>query len=272
METPPEERLPVKTYVCEYSDEVIQEAITRELERGGQVFFLHNRVQTIRRAADNLRRLVPHANIVVGHGRMAESDLEGVMVAFTRGEVDVLVCTTIIESGLDIPNANTLIIDRADRFGLSQLYQLRGRVGRGGHRAYTYLMIPRSMRITEAAGKRLKVILEAAELGAGFRIAMRDLEIRGAGNILGSQQSGHIHAVGFELYAQLLNDAVAEIQADQGNNMDAVEGQPAMSQPRVSLSLGCPFTRGLRLPPSHSPGHLPAPHPGTEPPRGRRHP
>ena len=237
METPPEERLPVKTYVCEYSDEVIQEAITRELERGGQVFFLHNRVQTIRRAADNLRRLVPHANIVVGHGRMAESDLEGVMVAFTRGEVDVLVCTTIIESGLDIPNANTLIIDRADRFGLSQLYQLRGRVGRGGHRAYTYLMIPRSRRITEAAGKRLKVILEAAELGAGFRIAMRDLEIRGAGNILGSQQSGHIHAVGFELYAQLLNDAVAEIQADQGNNMDAVEGQPAMSQPRVSLSL-----------------------------------
>ena len=237
METPPEERLPVKTYVCEYSDEVIQEAITRELERGGQVFFLHNRVQTIRRVADNLRRLVPHANIVVGHGRMAESDLEGVMVAFTRGEVDVLVCTTIIESGLDIPNANTLIIDRADRFGLSQLYQLRGRVGRGGHRAYTYLMIPRSTRITEAAGKRLKVILEAAELGAGFRIAMRDLEIRGAGNILGSQQSGHIHAVGFELYAQLLNDAVAEIQADQGNNIDAVEGQPAVSQPRVSLSL-----------------------------------
>ena len=195
METPPEDRLPVKTYVCEYSDDVIKEAITRELERGGQVFFLHNRVQTIRMAADNLRRLVPHASIVVGHGRMAESDLEGVMIAFTRGEVDVLVCTTIIESGLDIPNANTLIIDRADRFGLSQLYQLRGRVGRGGHRAYTYLMIPRRRRITEAAGKRLKVILEAAELGAGFRIAMRDLEIRGAGNMLGSEQSGHIHAV-----------------------------------------------------------------------------
>ena len=237
METPPEDRLPVKTYVCEYSDDVIKEAITRELERGGQVFFLHNRVQTICMAADNLRRLVPHASIVVGHGRMAESDLEGVMVAFTRGEVDVLVCTTIIESGLDIPNANTLIIDRADRFGLSQLYQLRGRVGRGGHRAYTYLMIPRLRRITEAAGKRLKVILEAAELGAGFRIAMRDLEIRGAGNILGSEQSGHVLAVGFELYTQLLNDAVAEIRADQGINTDAVEGQTTMSQTRVSLSL-----------------------------------
>ena len=235
METPPEERIPVKTYVSEYSDDVIKEAILRELERGGQVFFLHNRVHTIRRVADNLKRLVPQARIAVGHGRMGEAALEETMVTFTNGEVDVLVCTTIIESGLDIPNANTLIVDRADRFGLSQLYQLRGRVGRGSHRAYTYLLIPRRKRITEAAGKRLKAILEAAELGAGFRIAMRDLEIRGAGNILGSEQSGHVHAVGFELYTQILNDAVAEVKAGEG---DAVAAQDQTKrQVRVSMSL-----------------------------------
>ena len=236
METPPEERLPVKTYVCEYSDDVVKEAILRELERGGQVFFLHNRVRTIRRVAENLRRLVPQARIAIGHGRMAESELEDVMVDFGQGAVDVLVCTTIIESGLDIPNANTLIIDRADRFGLSQLYQLRGRVGRGGHRAHTYMLIPPRKGITEAAGKRLKAILEASELGAGFRIAMRDLEIRGAGNVLGPEQSGHIHAVGFELYSQLLNQAVAEIKEDQQDNAEAAESQTA-SQTRVSLPL-----------------------------------
>ena len=213
MDTPPEERLPVKTYVSEYSDDVVKEAILRELERGGQVFFLHNRVQTIRRAAADLGKLIPQARIAVGHGRMAESELEEAMLSFSEGRVDVLVCTTIIESGLDIPNANTLIIDRADRFGLAQLYQLRGRVGRAGQRAYAYLLVPRGRRITEGATKRLKVILEATELGAGFRIAMRDLEIRGAGNILGAEQSGYIHAVGFELYSQLLSEAVAEIRS-----------------------------------------------------------
>ena len=237
METPPEERLPVKTYVCEYSDEVIKEAILRELERGGQLFFLHNRVRTIRRVADDLAQLVPQARIAIGHGRMAESDLEKVMLEFTQGEVDMLVCTTIIESGLDIPNANTLIIDRADRFGLSQLYQLRGRVGRSGQRAYSYLLIPPRSRITEAAGKRLKAILEAAELGAGFRIAMRDLEIRGAGNMLGAEQSGHIHAIGFELYAQLLNEAVAEVKAGMGDGGPASEAKPIRRQVRVNLSL-----------------------------------
>ena len=237
METPPEERLPVKTYLSEYSDDIVKEAILRELERGGQVFFLHNRVQTIRRVADNLNRLVPQARIAVGHGRMAEADLEEVMVAFTQGAVDVLVCTTIIESGLDIPNANTLIIDRADRFGLSQLYQLRGRVGRGGHRAYAYLLIPPRRKITEAAGKRLKVILEASELGAGFRIAMRDLEIRGAGNLLGTEQSGQIHAVGFELYTQLLNEAVAEIKADRGDATPTTETRSTRNQARVNLPL-----------------------------------
>ncbi len=235
METPPEERMPVKTYVSERSDDVIKEAILRELERGGQTFFLHNRVQTIRRVAYDLGQLVPQARIAIGHGRMSEEELEEVMIAFTQGEIDVLVCTTIIESGLDIPNANTLIIDRSDRFGLSQLYQLRGRVGRGSHRAYTYLLVPRGRRITEAAGKRLKAILEAAELGAGFRIAMRDLEIRGAGNILGSEQSGHVHAVGFELYSQILNEAVADIRAGQGDSAP-VEDLP-QSPAKVSLSL-----------------------------------
>ena len=237
METPPEERLPVKTYVSEYSDDVIKEAVLREIERGGQVFFLHNRVRTIQRAAENLQKLVPQARIAIGHGQMNEDELEDVMVAFSQGDVDVLMCTTIIESGLDIPNANTLIIDRADRFGLSQLYQLRGRVGRGRHRAYTYLLIPRGRRITEAAGKRLKAILEAAELGAGFRIAMRDLEIRGAGNILGAEQSGNIHAVGFELYTQMLNEAVSELKAVQGDAKSAPGEDQAKSPARVSLSL-----------------------------------
>ena len=236
METPPEERLPVKTYLSEYSEDLIKEAVLRELDRGGQVFFLHNRVQTIRRVADNLQRLVPQARIAVGHGRMAEAGLEEVMVSFAQGEIDVLVCTTIIESGLDIPNANTLIIDRADRFGLSQLYQLRGRIGRSSHRAFSYLLIPRGRRITDAAKKRLKAILEAGELGAGFRIAMRDLEIRGAGNILGAAQSGYIHAVGFELYTQLLNEAVAEAKANQGDAPAEVEAG-ARSETRVSLSL-----------------------------------
>ena len=236
METPPEERLPVKTHVSEYSDDVVKEAILRELERRGQVFFLHNRVQTIRRAAEDLKKLVPQARVAIGHGRMAEGELEEAMVAFTQGEVDVLVCTTIIESGLDIPNANTLIIDRADRFGLSQLYQLRGRVGRGSHRAYTYLLVPRGRRITEAAGKRLKAILEASELGAGFRIAMRDLEIRGAGNVLGAEQSGHIHAVGFELYTQLLNEAVVEIRFNEGDGASPPE-ERAPAQVRVNLPL-----------------------------------
>ena len=233
METPPEERLPVKTYVSEYSDDLIKEAIQRELERGGQVFFLHNRVQTIRRVTDGLAKLVPQARLAMGHGRMGESELEAVMVAFANGDVDVLVCTTIIESGLDIPNANTLIIDRADRFGLSQIYQLRGRVGRGGHRAHTYLLIPRGRRITDSANKRLKAILDAAELGAGFRIAMRDLEIRGAGNILGSEQSGHIHAVGFDLYTHLLNEVVAEIKSGDGGG--APVDAAATDQTRVSL-------------------------------------
>ena len=234
IDTAPEDRLPVKTYISQHKDDVIKEAILRELERGGQVFYLHNRINTIRRTAESIRALVPNARIGIGHGRMSEDGLEDVMAAFGRGEIDVLVCTTIIESGLDIPNANTLIIDRADRFGLSQLYQLRGRVGRGSNRAYTYLLIPEGQHITDSATKRLKAIMEATELGAGYRIAMRDLEIRGAGNILGSEQSGHIHAVGFDLYSQLLNEAVAELKAGEtGENGD----QPEIPKLPVRINL-----------------------------------
>ena len=213
METPPEERLPIKTYVSEESDELVREAILRELDRGGQVYFLHNRIRHIAIVADSLRRLVPEATVAIGHGRMAEDELEKVMADFARGECDVLVCTTIIESGLDLPNVNTLIVNRADTLGLAQLYQLRGRIGRGSHRAYAYFLVPRGRRITETAQKRLETILAATELGAGFRIAMKDLEIRGAGSILGAQQSGNIHAVGFDLYSQLLTQAVEEVKA-----------------------------------------------------------
>ena len=236
METPPEERFPVKTHVGEYSDQVVKEAILRELDRGGQMFYLHNRISSIRRAAAHLAQLVPEARIAVAHGRMAEEELEGEMLAFNQGDTDVLVCTTIIESGLDIPNANTLIIDRADRFGLSQLYQLRGRVGRSSSRSYSYLLVPKGRRITPEAEKRLRAILEASELGAGFRIAMRDLEIRGAGNILGAEQSGHIHAVGFELYTQLLNQAVAEQRVQRG------EAPPEELKPQADVRVDLPIS------------------------------
>ena len=235
MDSAPEARLPVKTFVSEYSEDVVKEAILREMERGGQIFYLHNRVRTIHQAAAELIKLVPHARILVGHGQMAETELEEVMVDFANGEADILVCTTIIESGLDMPNVNTLIVERADRFGLAQLYQLRGRVGRSEHRAYAYLMVPRGRRITEAAQHRLQAILEASELGAGFRIAMRDLEIRGAGNILGASQSGHIQDVGLDLYTQLLSEAVRELEEESGGS-GAAEPPPA-ELPRIDLPL-----------------------------------
>ncbi|MDE2781127.1 MAG: transcription-repair coupling factor [Chloroflexota bacterium] len=237
MNTPPEARLPVKTFVSEYNEETIREAILREIERGGQVFFLHNRVRTIQQTAVDLAQLVPEARFMIGHGQMPETELEEVMEAFADGEADVLVCTTIIESGLDMPNVNTLILDRSDRFGLSQLYQLRGRVGRGEHRAYAYLLLPRGQRITEAAEQRVQVILEASELGSGFRIAMRDLEIRGAGNLLGAAQSGQIHAVGLELYGQLLEEAVSELMS--GADGESVEESPAgpVELPRIELPM-----------------------------------
>jgi len=210
--TPPELRLPVKTFASEYSEDLIVDAVMREIEREGQVFYLHNRVKTMPEVVERLSELMPNVRITYAHGRMPEEELESVMLQFANGDSDVLVCTTIIESGIDLPNVNTLILDRADRFGLSQMYQLRGRVGRGDRRAYAYLMVPRGRKITENAERRIEAIMEASDLGAGFMIAMRDLEIRGAGNILGSAQSGHIKSVGLELYSQILNQAVDEIK------------------------------------------------------------
>ncbi|NQU96012.1 MAG: transcription-repair coupling factor [Chloroflexi bacterium] len=236
METPPEERLPIKTYISEESDDLIREAILREMDRGGQVFLLHNRVKNIDYFAHKVRELVPEATVRVGHGQMPEAELESVMADFTDGKFDVLVCTTIIESGIDLPNVNTLIVDRADTFGLSQLYQLRGRIGRGSNRAYAYLMVPRGKQLTEAAEQRLNTILAATELGAGFQIAMRDLEIRGAGNILGSEQSGHIAAIGFELYTRLLQQAVKEYRTAEGDGPPP-ENLPEFSTVRVDLGL-----------------------------------
>ena len=210
IDTPPEERLPIKTHVGEYDETLIRMAILRELDRGGQVFFVHNRVRGIRQVRQRLEQLVPEATYAVGHGQMPERELEQVMMDFAEGNVDVLVCTTIIESGLDIPNANTLIVNRADRFGLAQLYQLRGRVGRGANRAYAYFLHGR--RMTDTAHQRLEAILEASDLGAGFSVAMRDLEIRGAGEILGARQQGHIASVGFDLYSRMLAQAVNELK------------------------------------------------------------
>jgi transcription-repair coupling factor (superfamily II helicase) len=213
IETPPEDRLPIQTRVAEASAGLVKDAILRELDRGGQAFYVHNRVETIEAQADQLRRLLPGARVVVGHGQMDERLLEGVMRTFAGGEADVLVCTTIIESGLDIPNANTIVIDRADTLGLAQLYQLRGRVGRSARRAYAYLLYRRRDRLSDEARKRLQAIFNASELGAGFQIALSDLEIRGAGNILGGEQSGHMAAVGFDLYTRLLAEAVEERKA-----------------------------------------------------------
>ena len=212
METPPEERLPIKTYISEYDERPIREAILRELDRGGQVFFVHNRIASIHRVASSLMALVPEAEIAIAHGQMPEEQLENVMLEFSQGRIDILVSTTIIESGLDIPNVNTLIVNDADRLGLAQLYQLRGRVGRGTNRAYAYFLYSKGKLLTPQAQRRLKTIFEATELGAGFRIAMRDLEIRGAGNLLGVEQSGQIGAVGFDLYCRLLQQAVAELR------------------------------------------------------------
>jgi transcription-repair coupling factor (superfamily II helicase) len=218
IQTPPHDRLPVETIVTQYDERVIRDAIQRELNRGGQVFFLHNRVMTIETMAQKLRTLLPQARIVVGHGQMHSDDLEEVMTKFVNGEADVLLSTTIIESGLDIPNANTIIIDRADRFGLSDLYQLRGRVGRYKHQAYAYLLLPRHGGLLTDVRKRLSAIKQYSTLGSGFKIAMRDLEIRGAGNLLGSEQSGHITAVGFELYCQLLKQSVAALKGERAKS------------------------------------------------------
>jgi transcription-repair coupling factor (superfamily II helicase) len=234
--SPPEERLPIRTYVLQWDDEIIREAIDRELQRGGQVYFVHNRVQNIERIVSRLREIVPEARITIGHGQMPEDQLERVMMEFSAGDHDVLVCTTIIESGLDIPNANTIIMNNADRLGLAQLYQLRGRVGRGANRAYAYLLYDKDRTMTEHAQKRLEAIFEATELGAGFQIALRDLEIRGAGNVLGNEQSGHIASVGFDMYSKLVAEAVSALKAAVAPSM-AAGPQPLPPSPSVDLPL-----------------------------------
>ncbi len=215
IRTPPESRFPVETYVTEYDQHLAGEAIRRELARGGQVFYVHNRIGTIGRSLERIRAAVPEARVAVAHGRLPDEELEAVMMGFLQGEHDVLLCTSIIESGLDIPNANTLVVEDSDRFGLAQLYQLRGRVGRSNRVAYAYFTYRRGKTLTEAAQKRLEAIREFTELGSGFRIALRDLEIRGAGNVLGPEQHGHIAAVGFDLYHQMLEDALREARGER---------------------------------------------------------
>jgi transcription-repair coupling factor (superfamily II helicase) len=210
IQTPPRDRVPIITHVLPWSDQIIGEAVQRELDRGGQVFFVHNRVDTIHTAAERLRRLTPAAAVGVAHGQMPARELENVMRSFVDGATSVLVCSSIIENGLDVPNANTLIVDRADRFGLAQLYQIRGRVGRSDRRAYCYLLVPET--VTDDAEKRLRVLEHYTELGSGYSVALRDLELRGAGNLLGAEQSGFVHAVGIDTYLRLLEKAVERVR------------------------------------------------------------
>jgi transcription-repair coupling factor (superfamily II helicase) len=232
IDTPPEERLPVRSQVAESSDSLIRKAILREKSRGGQVYFVHNRVQGIRQVAQHLHQIAPEVSLVVGHGQMDEDELSRVMLDFMDGKYDVLICTTIIESGLDIPNVNTIIINHADKFGLAQLYQLRGRVGRSASQAYAYFLYSKGQSLSEIGRKRLEAIMEASELGAGFRLAMRDMEMRGAGEILGARQHGHIAAVGFDLYTRLLAQAVRELQDKRGAAPGAA----------LEIEAGLPFT------------------------------
>jgi transcription-repair coupling factor (superfamily II helicase) len=238
IETPPKDRMAIQTVVASWDDKLIQSAIEQELERGGQVYFVHNRVESIWEIAAKLQELVPKARIIVGHGQMGESQLEKVMLTFMHHEADILVATTIIENGLDIPLCNTILINRADRLGLSELYQLRGRVGRSNRRAYAYLMIPREVELTPIARRRLAALKEFSDLGAGFKIAALDLELRGAGNLLGGEQSGHIEAIGFELYTQMLDRAIREMK-----------GEAAPDEAETQLNLGL----NIRIPAEYIP-------------------
>jgi transcription-repair coupling factor (superfamily II helicase) len=227
IETPPKDRMAIQTIVAKFDEKLIRTAIEVELERGGQTYFVHNRVETIYELASKIRELVPQARVIVGHGQMPEAELERTMLAFMDGEYDVLCATSIIENGLDIPRANTIIINRADRHGLSELYQLRGRVGRSNRRAYAYLLIPPEQQLTEIARRRLAALKEFSDLGAGFKIAALDLELRGAGNMLGGEQSGHIEAIGFEMYTTMLEEAVSRLK-----------GESREERPQVTVNLG----------------------------------
>ncbi len=259
IETPPLNRIPTETLICPYDERIIRDAINREMARQGQVYFLHNRVESIQRVQLRIKQLCPNARTVVGHGQMDEHELEDVMQQFVSGEADVLISTTIIESGLDIPNANTIIIDRADRFGLADLYQLRGRVGRAQHKAYAYLLLPPGLMTVGEARKRINAIKQYSSLGAGFKIAMRDLEIRGAGNILGTAQSGHIVTIGFDLYCALLKQAVAKLKGDQVKarlevvlRTDFVVTREAEYSPRAPTVLPPPKTPASTGPTTHN--------------------
>lgn len=214
LEEPPVDRVPIQTYVMEYNEEMVREAITRELSRNGQVYYVYNRVNTIADMAAKIGEMVPDANVAFAHGQMSERELEKIMFSFINGEIDILVATTIIETGLDISNVNTIIIHDSDRMGLSQLYQLRGRVGRSNRTAYAFLMYKRDKVLREIAEKRLAAIREFTDLGSGFKIAMKDLEIRGAGNLLGERQHGHMEAVGYDLYCKMLNEAVKNLKGE----------------------------------------------------------
>ena len=236
IETPPKDRLAIHTVVAPFQPELIRSAIDLELARGGQVYFLHNRVDSIWQRAAMIQQLAPTARIGVGHGQMAEAELEKTMLQFMRHEFDILVCTTIIENGLDIPLANTMVIENAEKYGLSELYQLRGRVGRSNRRAYAYLLVPPDTELTEIARKRLAALKEFSDLGAGFKIAALDLELRGAGNLLGGEQHGHINAVGFDTYVRLLDETVRELK-----------GEEVVPEIHSSLNLGL----DLRIPPEY---------------------
>jgi transcription-repair coupling factor (superfamily II helicase) len=242
IETAPSNRHPIQTIVKTYDEKVVVEAIRHEIRRGGQVFYLHNRVATIDLVASRLRTLLPGLAIGVGHGQMTGNELEKIMTEFVAGQYQVLVCTTIIESGLDIPNCNTLIIEGADRFGLAQLYQLRGRVGRFKHQAYAYLLLHRHTKLLDLARQRLGALRQHNQLGAGFRIAMRDLELRGAGNLLGAEQSGHIVGVGFELYCQLLRQSVARLKGDK--SASAIRASVKIDFVFFGEGVGAPPTSG----------------------------
>src|SRR6476646_3203575 len=237
IETPPKDRIAIQTVVANWDEKLIRNAIEQELERGGQVYFVHNRVDTIWEIAAKLQALVPAARVIVGHGQMSQGELEKVMLKFMHHEADILVATTIIENGLDIPLCNTILINRAERLGLSELYQLRGRVGRSDRRAYAYLLLPSEIELTPISRRRLAALKAFSDLGAGFKIAALDLELRGAGNLLGGQQSGHIEAVGFDLYTQMLEQAVREIKG---------EAEP---QPQAQLNLGL----NIRIPNDYVP-------------------
>jgi transcription-repair coupling factor (superfamily II helicase) len=238
IETPPRDRLAIQTSIVKFSTDVIAAALRQELAREGQAYFVHNRVESIYSLASLVQRLVPEARVVVAHGQMPEAELERTMLTFVEGRADVLVATTIIENGLDIPRANTLIVNRADRYGLAQLYQLRGRVGRSDRRAYAYLLVPPDTVLSQVAQKRLAAIREFSDLGAGFRIVALDLEIRGAGNLLGGEQSGHIQAVGLDLYVKLLEQTILELK-----------GQPSRERVRAVLNLH----QDLRIPGDYAP-------------------